>query len=239
MRMVLSRILWIEGFADQAQTLAAEALELAGSDSPAAVCDVLGHAAVPIAFWRGDLSLAAAMTEMLMDRSRRYTMTRWYIAAQCFKAVLALSATSGVGAIVLDEELERATPLPGLQRDLLATMSDRWIDATTIERGARCLAGWCSPELLRASGQLQLISNADNAASLAETAFVKALQCAREQQALAWELRSASSLARLWMSQGRRKDAELTLLPVYRRFREGARTADVIAARSILEKLGA
>jgi hypothetical protein len=41
------------------------------------------------------------------------------------------------------------------------------------------------------------------------------------------------------MSQGRRKDAELTLLPVYRRFREGARTADVIAARSILEKLGA
>jgi hypothetical protein len=41
------------------------------------------------------------------------------------------------------------------------------------------------------------------------------------------------------MSQGRRKDAEHTLLPVYQRFREGTRTADLMTARSILDELGA
>lgn len=231
MRMVLSRILWLEGSPEQSQAMAAEALELALADSPSAVCDVLGHAAVPIAFWCGDLTLAATMSEMLMDHSRRYTLTRWYIAAQCFKTILALSAGTP-----LDAELESATPLPGLQRDLLATISPRWIDSTTMERGTHRLAGWCTAELLRAAGEMHL---RNNEASAAETAFVRALECAREQQALAWELRSASSLARLWMSQGRRKDAEQTLLPVHQRFREGARTADLMTARSILDELAA
>ena len=233
MRMVLSRILWLEGLPDQARDLAAEALELAAGDSPNAVCDVLGHAAAPIAFWRGDLQAAAAMTDMLLDQSRRYTLTRWYIAALCFKTVLALR--TGVDANGLDDELQRAAPLPGLQRDLLATMSHRWLDATTVERGARHLAGWCSPEVLRATGEMHLSKGAAEADSLAESAFVESLRLAREQQALGWELRSASSLARLWRGQGRREEAEAVLSPVYERFREGAQTADLVAARSILE----
>ena len=81
---------------------------------------------------------------------------------------------------------------------------------------------------------MQLLKGGVDAEALAESAFLESLHLSREQQALAWELRSASSLARLWQSQGRKAEAEAMLLPVYERFREGEKTADVVAARSIL-----
>jgi predicted ATPase len=162
-------------------------------------------------------------------------LTRWYLAAVCFKTALALRSNADAAAVALDDEMQRATPMPGLQRDLLATMSLRWLDAITIERGARRLAGWCNAELLRATGEAHLLKGNTRNEALAESTFLASLQCARDQQALAWELRSASSLARLWVSQGRRMDAERILLPVYEKFAEGTWTADLLSARAILE----
>jgi predicted ATPase/DNA-binding winged helix-turn-helix (wHTH) protein len=224
MRVVLSRILWLEGAADQARDLAAEAVDLAASDQPNAVCDALGHAACPIAFWRGDLDAARTHTQALLDWSHRYTITRWYIAALCFQKILAAE----------DGENSGPTPLPGLQRDLLATMTHRWVDATTVDRGRRQLAGWCSPELLRVSGELKRLEPSDEAERSAEMSFLRALECAREQRALAWELRAATSLARLWMQHGRRADAERVLRSIHDRFTEGLDTADLRQARALL-----
>jgi hypothetical protein len=121
MRIVLSRILWLEGAADQARDLAAEAVDIAASDNPNALCDALGHAACPIAFWRGDLEAAMGYTQTLLEYARRYTLSRWYIAGLCFRQLEPTQSDPG----------EDPTPLPGLQRDLLATMTHRWVDATT------------------------------------------------------------------------------------------------------------
>jgi predicted ATPase len=65
----------------------------------------------------------------------------------------------------------------------------------------------------------------------------RALDTARRQQAKSLELRAATSLARLWQSQGKRRDAYDLLAPVYHGFTEGFDTADLKDARALLDKL--
>jgi predicted ATPase len=60
---------------------------------------------------------------------------------------------------------------------------------------------------------------------------------ARRQQAKSWELRAATSLARLWQQQGKRAEARELLAPIYDWFTEGFDTADLCDARALLEEL--
>jgi predicted ATPase len=71
----------------------------------------------------------------------------------------------------------------------------------------------------------------------AQTCFEKALTVARDQQAKSWELRAATSLARLWQQQGRGDEARRLLAPIYDWFTEGFDTADLIEAKGLLEQL--
>src|SRR5260370_9907864 len=98
-------------------------------------------------------------------------------------------------------------------------------------------AGWIAPELLRLRGELLLSQGAPAAAETAESLFRQALDEARQQEALSWELRTATSLARLLSNQGHPSDAIACLEPVYRRFTEGFGTADLIAAKQLLDGL--
>jgi class 3 adenylate cyclase len=72
----------------------------------------------------------------------------------------------------------------------------------------------------------------------AERNFLASLDCARHQQAKMWELRTSTSLARLWQSQGKRQDAYELLAPVYGWFTEGFDTKDLQEAKSLLAELG-
>jgi predicted ATPase len=71
----------------------------------------------------------------------------------------------------------------------------------------------------------------------AETAFEEALRVARRQEARAYELRAATSLARLRGELGRRAAARDLLAPVYDWFTEGFDTADLKEARALLDQL--
>ena len=93
-------------------------------------------------------------------------------------------------------------------------------------------------ELSRLKGVL-LLRLASSDASQAEACFQKALSVARRQQAKSWELRAATSLARLWQSQGKYQDAYDLLAPVYNWFTEGFDTADLIEAKHLLDELSA
>jgi len=73
----------------------------------------------------------------------------------------------------------------------------------------------------------------------AQTSFLKALTVARSQDAKGYELRAATSLARLWESQGKRREAYDLLAPVYNWFTEGFDTRDLQDAKALLEGLGA
>ena len=60
---------------------------------------------------------------------------------------------------------------------------------------------------------------------------------AHEQQARGWSLRAATSLARLWVEQGQRAEAEKLLAPIYGWFTEGFGTADLKDSKALLEEL--
>jgi predicted ATPase len=90
---------------------------------------------------------------------------------------------------------------------------------------------------LRIKGELLLEEAATQASSAAEDCFVGAINLAREQGALFWELRSALSLSRLKANSGRPDEARKVLAPVYNRFTEGLETADLRAAKAMLDAL--
>jgi len=91
-------------------------------------------------------------------------------------------------------------------------------------------------EIHRLKGVLLLQQNSNNQAE-AEHCFHHALDIACSQQAKSLELRTATSLARLWQSQGKRQEAHALLAPVYGWFTEGFDTADLKDAKALIEEL--
>ncbi len=71
----------------------------------------------------------------------------------------------------------------------------------------------------------------------AEECFHQAIEIARKQEAKSWELRAATSLARLWQGQGKKEEAHDLLAPVYNWFTEGFDTADLKDAKALLAEL--
>jgi len=71
----------------------------------------------------------------------------------------------------------------------------------------------------------------------AEQNFLASLTWARRQQAKSWELRTSTSLARLWQIQGKRQEAYELLAPVYDWFTEGFDTKDLQEAKALLDEL--
>jgi predicted ATPase len=92
-----------------------------------------------------------------------------------------------------------------------------------------------SAEILRIRGELLLAG--DSRQADAEDCFKQALETARAQHAKSLELRAAGSLARLWNQQGKNSEAHDLLAPVYGWFTEGFDTADLQAAKKLLDEL--
>ena len=113
----------------------------------------------------------------------------------------------------------------GLERlDQAGTMIE-----TTQER-------WFEAEVHRLRGQILLKKN-DRAT--AEDSFRRALDIARQQNAKFWELRAATSLARLWSEQGKINEALQLLAPVYGWFTDGFDTEVLREAKAALEEFKA
>jgi predicted ATPase len=92
-------------------------------------------------------------------------------------------------------------------------------------------------EVYRIKGQVLLQRDAQH--GNAEEYFLKAIDVAKSQDAKSWELRAATSLARLWQSLGRATEAHDLLAPVYNWFTEGFDTKDLKDAKALLDELAA
>ena len=97
-------------------------------------------------------------------------------------------------------------------------------------------------EIRRLHGQLIVRSAAragtDRSAE-AESWLIDAHKCARSRNLRSLVLRCATSLANLYRSQCRYRQAVEVLQPAYRSIKEGAGTRDVVAARELLERVQA
>jgi predicted ATPase len=98
---------------------------------------------------------------------------------------------------------------------------------------------WCEAEVHRVAGEIALKSPEPDAAK-AQAYFERALAVARAQQAKSWELRAATSLARLWRGdQGKQQQARELLAPIYGWFTEGFDMLDLKEAKALIDELGA
>jgi predicted ATPase len=99
-------------------------------------------------------------------------------------------------------------------------------------------ATWSEAEVHRIAGEIALTAPVPDTVE-AEACFKRALDIARAHQARSWELRAATSLARLWRHQGKRRQAQGLLAPVYGWFTRGFETLDLREAKGLLDGLGA
>jgi predicted ATPase len=126
--------------------------------------------------------------------------------------------------------LAEALALAGKIEEGLAALDDAL--ATAAVSGVR----GCDAEIHRLCGELTgRLPYSDPAK--AEDSFRTALAISREQGTRGYELRAATSLARLWREQGRRAEAHDLLAPVYGWFTEGFGTADLKEAKALLDEL--
>jgi class 3 adenylate cyclase/predicted ATPase len=95
---------------------------------------------------------------------------------------------------------------------------------------------WCEAEVHRVAGEIALKSRQRDVAK-AQAHFEHSLAIARAQQARSWELRAATSLARLLRDRGERRAAHDLLARVYDWFTEGFDTSDLRAAKALLGEL--
>ena len=91
-------------------------------------------------------------------------------------------------------------------------------------------------ELHRLRAEILLDMDGNGVAQV-EALLAHSLEIARRQEAKTFELRAATSLARLWQRQGKRDAARALLAPLYAWFIEGFATRDLIDAKALLEEL--
>jgi len=246
----LARVLWLRGFADQAVRMAEQSLWDADATGHAvSQCFVVAIASCPIAFWTGDWVAAANYAAKLVELSRQHALPHWAAFGARFEQVLAIrggeldggsrrrpNGQDGMGAPNFSfRSLSGLTQLA----EALGQVGRITEGLAALQAGVEQFEDSCfSPEVMRLKGELTMQQGVPGTAGSAERFLRQALDEARDQGALSWELRAATSLARSLLSQGRAADAIACLRPVYSRFTEGFGTADLIAAKQLLDDLG-
>jgi predicted ATPase len=245
----LGIVRWLQGFPDQAIQASGSSIDEAQTlEHPVSLC-LANWAGSTISLWVGDLAAAERSTAMLLDHAEKHSLDSHHPFGLGFEGEL--SATRGnfvVGVRLLRACLDGlrearfqtfyAVFLGGLAKALAATGNVEEGLTTIDEALGRAEASgeaWYMPELLRIKGEV-LLQRKPNARD-AEDQFLQSVAWARRQGALSWELRSTTSLARLWRDQARTKEAHELLAPVYHRFTEGFDTVDVKAAKALVESL--
>jgi predicted ATPase/DNA-binding winged helix-turn-helix (wHTH) protein len=253
-RAMLARALWMQGLTEQALKEARLSLEeLQGTDHPLQLCRTLYQGICRIATMTGDFATADREIARLIEVATGFNAHVWVTSGHFLKGQLLVERGEfAQGLLVLHDAFETcdrtgwhisyAEFKSALALGLAGT---GWLDealvalddAMAADREGADGHGWYAPELLRIKGEVLLQQAAGQLALAAEDCFDQAAQLAREQGALFWELRVALSVARLRVSQGRHHEARAPLASVYDRFTEGFATADLQAARAMLEGL--
>jgi predicted ATPase len=250
---ILSLLLWIQGYPEQARIRALEALSLA---------EGLGHP-YSLGFAQQNTVLIFLLRREALAVQAQSEVLHSLAIGQGFPS-LSAQANLGLGwALSLHDQaqggisyLRESTAVhreSGMREALvthLATLGEVYGRAGQPDPGLQVLGEalglvdnmgghWWEAELYRLKGEL--LQNAECGVERVEwtpeACFKKALEIARRQQAKSWELRAAMSLVRLWQSQGKTAEARQLLAPVYDWFTEGFDTADLQDARALLETL--
>src|SRR5271155_1479534 len=221
-RALLARTLWLQGLPNQAMREAEGSVaDAQASGHSLSLCYALGHAGCAIALLTGDLTAAQRHISMLLEHSARHELPVWQRLGRCFSGILSLRLgdhSSGLQLIGAAMDELRGAGIAAYCKSTVSEYAECLGRIGEIARGqaeidealAQCTRNeelWCLPELLRVKGELSLLAAGPNGSSAAESHFQKSLALARKQTALSWELRTATSVARLQEQQQHDKEA--------------------------------
>jgi predicted ATPase len=255
-RAHLAQILWLQGLPDQAVRAAERSIEDARAANHAnSLCQTLAVAPCAIALLIGDLAAAEHYAQVLLEHATRHALAHWHAFGRSYQAALAIARGDVINGLPLlhagvDDRAKAGLVSVSTSRLIRFLMAEALGRAGRIAEGLAAVdealawaertgGRWAISEVLRLKGELFLLQGAQGATAVAEDHFRQALDWARRQGALSWELRAATSLARLLSHQGRSAEATALLRPVYDRFTEGFDTADLRAAKALLDALAA
>jgi predicted ATPase len=244
-------VLWLLGYPDQASRRQAEALALAhriGHKNTLAFALLCSATA---GVYERNAGLAAEHSTALLELARKQKFDLWAAGATVIKGwAIAHQGQGAAGAAAIQRGLAQwassgaewmrpfflsllaeACALSGHVRRGLGALDEA---LATVERTGEC---WPDAELHRLRGHFLAALPASGKPDEASAAFQRAIQIARRQSAKSWELRAATSLARLWRDQGKPADACDLLVPVYAWFTEGFETPDLREAKALLDAL--
>jgi predicted ATPase len=253
-RAMLARVLWLQGFTDQAlQHAEASVNDAQTSGHVLSTCYALAEALCPITLMTGNLSSAMQAVTMLTGLARKYHLEFWENWGRCLEGNLRIEGgDTARGMEIIRSSLNsfrsagwsmRFPIFLGVLAAALAKTGQMATALAMIDEGLARSEGngemWCFAELARTKGEIILQSGTPAAIAAAADAFHTAINHARSQDALFWELRAATSLARLPHEKTLANDPITVLKAAYSRFTEGFETVDLIAARILLEESGA
>jgi predicted ATPase len=246
---VRSHILWLLGYPDAALADAHQALDAAReADRAITLIGTLGWTSFLQGLCGNYLAGNALVNELIVLADETCSHLRGFgTSVQGLLFALTDEPSDAVRALASGLAHRRSTGataaapiflsyLAGAYAEL-GQFNDAWRsigEAVTMVEAAK--EGWCEAEVNRVAGEIALKSPEPDAAK-AETHFEHALSVSRQQQAKAWELRAAMSMARLWRDQGKRHEARELLAPVYGWFTEGFDTHDLKEAKALLDEL--
>ena len=251
---VVARTLWHLGYPDQALERIQEAVSLTQALShPFSLGFALLYAAV-VHEYRREAQAVQERTETLTglctEQGFPLLLTRgtiyrgWALAEQG-------QAKEGIAQMRQGLASDQATGTETWRPYYLALLAEAYGKVGQIEEGLTLLTEAlaavdktgeraCEAEFHRLSGELTLqsgVGSPESRTKEAEACFQKASEIARRQSAKSWELRAATSLARLWQRQGKKTKAYELLAAVYNWFTEGFDTKDLQEAKVLLEEL--
>jgi predicted ATPase len=246
----LARALWLRGFADQARSIAKSAVgEAVSGVRPLSICVALTYGS-PVFLWSGDLRATADYVERLIEYAGRHSLEPYRAAGLGLKGAIAIDRDElETGIELLRGALVTLTTLKLnlLLADFMGALADGLRKRGQLEEALVTInravgratdrgSTYDMAELLRIKAQI-LTAMPQYGRDSAMNCLTEALAVAKAQSALALELRSTTVLARLLAERGQRDQARNDLALVYSRFTEGFETADMRAARELLEDL--
>jgi predicted ATPase len=242
--------LWLLGYADQAVAMARDAVRLANElAQPFSLTLALAHTSF-LHQLRGEASLAHEHAEATATLSIEQGFPHYRATGVLIRGwAQAAQGKFEAGTAAIQEGLAalRAAGANVRRSYYLALLADACGRAGLAEAGQSAIAEalafaedsgerWWEADLYRLKGELLLAAQSTQNRAEAEARFHRALEIAQGQSAKAFELRAATSLARLWARQGKRAQAQDLLAPIYGWFTEGLDTADLKDAKALLDE---
>jgi predicted ATPase len=246
----LTRVCWHLGYPDQALRHGGQAIAIAGDISHPFSRGVALSWTTALHQLRGETRRTQELAETLLAFATEQVFPFLVAHAMVWRGwALVKHGQSEEGIAQLRQGLVayRATGAELESSHYLGLLAEACCDTGQAEEGLRVVAEaldhiaqtgivYYEPDLRRLEGELRLCQDPADAQE-AEACFQRAVEIARTQGAKSWELRAATSLARLWRKQGKRAEARDLLAPVYNWFTEGFDTPVLQETKALLEEL--